>query len=103
MGPRQHPRGQGRRIAPGLEHRGSALSGELVRQLYPANEAAQKRWWIAKLDWLDHGKIEKLVAALGKLANSSTNPELAKTIRIEAEYFEGNQERMRYPTFRQKN
>jgi len=76
---------------------------ELVRKLYPADEAAQKRWLIAKLDWLDNGKIEKLVAALRKLANSSTNPELAKTIRIEAEYFEGNQERMRYPTFRQKN
>ena len=72
-----------------------SISGNWSAQLYPADEAAQKRWWIAKLDWLDHGKIEKLVAAL-KLANSSTNPELAKTIRIEAEYFEGNQERMRY-------
>jgi len=76
---------------------------ELARKLFPADEAAQKRWLIPKLHWLDNGKIEKLVAALRKLANLITNPELVKTVRIEAEYFEGNQDRMRYPEFRQKN
>jgi len=35
-------------------------------------------------------------------ANSSTNLELAKAIGIETSYFEGNQDRMRYPEFRQK-
>ena len=30
----------------------------------------------------------------------STNPELAEKIRIEADYFEKNAERMRYPEFR---
>ena len=30
----------------------------------------------------------------------SANPELAEKIRIEADYFEKNAERMRYPTFR---
>lgn len=76
---------------------------ELARKLYPADEPAQKRWLIPELDLLDNGKIEKLVAALGKLANSNSNPELVKIIRIEAEYFEGNQDRMRYPEFRRKN
>jgi hypothetical protein len=61
----------------------------LARKLYSADEAAQKRWLMPKLGWLDNGKIEKLVAALCKLANSSPNHELVKTIRTEADYFEG--------------
>lgn len=76
---------------------------ELARKLYPADEAAQKRWLRRKLDWLDNGKIEKLVAALLKVANAHSNPDLGKTLRSEAEYFEGNRDRMRYPEFRRKN
>jgi hypothetical protein len=40
------------------------------------------------------------VRALRKLASSHTAPELAKATRIEAEYFDSNRERMRYPSFR---
>jgi hypothetical protein len=76
---------------------------DLARRLYPADEVAQKRWLRCKLDWLEKGKIEKLVTALRKLADSNSNPELAKIIRIEAEYFDGNRERMRYPEFRKQN
>ena len=47
---------------------------------------------------LDRGKIEKLVGALRSMA--SDNPEVAEKIRIEADYFERNAERMRYPKFR---
>jgi hypothetical protein len=75
---------------------------DLARKLYPADETAQKRRLIRQLDWLENGQIEKLVGALRKRANSSTNLELAKAIRIEADYFEGNKDRMRYPAFRQK-
>ena len=75
---------------------------DLARKLYPADETAQKRRLIRQLDWLENGKIEKLVGALRTRANSSTNRELAKAIRIEADYFEGNKDRMRYPAFRQK-
>ncbi len=75
---------------------------DLARKLYPADATAQKRRLIRQLDWLENGKIEKLVGALRKRANSSTNLELAKAIRIEADYFEGNKDRMRYPEFRQK-
>jgi hypothetical protein len=39
----------------------------------------------------------------GQLAETNTNAELVKAIRIEAEYFDGNRERMRYPEFRGKN
>lgn len=76
---------------------------ELARKLYPADEVAQKRWLMHKLDWLENGKIEKLVAALRKMAEATTIPEAAKVIATEAEYFDGNQDRMRYPEFRKKN
>jgi hypothetical protein len=75
----------------------------LARLLFPGNEAAQRRWIMGKLSWLENGKIEKLVGALRKLANSHTASELAKAIRIEAEYFDSNKERMRYPSFRKLN
>jgi hypothetical protein len=76
---------------------------DLARKLCPADEAAQKRWVRYKLEWLENGKIEKLAAALRKTADSVTNPELVKIINIEAEYFDSNRNRMRYPEFRQKN
>jgi hypothetical protein len=76
---------------------------DLARKLYPADEVAQKRWLMHKLDWLENGKIEKLVAALQRLADTNTNSELVKAMRIEAEYFDGNRDRMRYPEFREKN
>ena len=56
-----------------------------------------------KLAWLENGNIEKLVAAFRKLADSNANPELAKTLHNEAEYFETNQDRRRYPEFRRQN
>jgi hypothetical protein len=75
----------------------------LARKLYPADEISQKRWLMHKLGWLENGQIEKLVTALRQLAETNTNAELVKAIRIEAEYFDGNRERMRYPEFRAKN
>jgi len=75
---------------------------DIARKLYPADEVAQKRWLLRKLDWLQHGQIEKLVAALRKLADATTNPEVVKTLTNEAEYFDANRDRMRYPEFRNK-
>ena len=50
---------------------------------------------------LDKGKIEKL---LGRLRSIDTDsPELAERIRIEADYFEKNAERMPYPEFRRQH
>jgi hypothetical protein len=50
---------------------------------------------------LDEGKIENLVASLRSIVSS--NPELSEKIRIEADYFEKNTERMRYPEFRRQH
>src|SRR5438094_77634 len=50
---------------------------------------------------LDRGKIEKLVGALRSIV--ATNPEVVEKIRTEADYFERNAERMRYPKFRRQH
>jgi hypothetical protein len=50
---------------------------------------------------LDKGKIKKLVLSLRSL--QSANPEVMDKIRIEADYFETNAERMRYPKFRRQH
>jgi hypothetical protein len=71
---------------------------DLARQLFPSDEKQRKRWAKKMLDRLDSGRIESLVAQLQ--AEPPPQPELQKTLRIEAEYFQRNQNRMRYPRFR---
>jgi hypothetical protein len=75
---------------------------ELVRSLYPQDEGQRKAWMKAhQKRLLDKGKIEKLVAALRSIAPS--NPEVTNQLRTEADYFESNAERMRYPQFRRQH
>jgi hypothetical protein len=75
---------------------------ELARKLYPNDEVKQKAWIkVHQRRLLDKGKIEKLVGALR--ATDTPNLELAEKIRIEADYFERNAERMRYPKFRRQH
>jgi len=72
---------------------------EVARQLYPHDEGKQKAWMkIHQKRLLDRGKIAKLVAALRSI--ESDHPEVMEKIRTEADYFERNAERMRYPKFR---
>jgi hypothetical protein len=72
---------------------------EVARKLYPNDGGKQKAWMkIHQKRLLDRGKIEKLVAALCSI--ESDNSEVAEKIRTEADYFERNAERMRYPKFR---
>jgi hypothetical protein len=75
---------------------------EVARRLYPADEVNQKTWMkLHQKRLLDKGKIEKLVLALRSI--DSDNPEVAEKIRTEADYFEKNAERMRYPEFRRQH
>jgi hypothetical protein len=75
---------------------------EVARALYPNAAAQQKAWMkVHQKRLLDKGKIEKLVTALRSLRH--TNIEVVEKIRIEAEYFEKNAERMRYPKFRRQH
>jgi hypothetical protein len=74
---------------------------DLVRKLYPNDEAQQKRWIRVQQNRLDKGKIEKLVLALRSI--ETANLELAEKLRTETEYFQTNAERMRYPKFRKQH
>ena len=75
---------------------------ELVRKLHPNDDINQKAWIkIHQRRLLDKGKIEKLVVSLRSI--DSGNPEVADKIRTEADYFERNADRMRYPKFRREH
>jgi hypothetical protein len=71
---------------------------DLARLLYSGDDAHQRQWILRHQPKLDEGKIEKLVRFLRSLHPSS--PEVAEKIRQQADYFEKNAERMRYPQFR---
>jgi len=75
---------------------------EVARALYPNDPVSQKAWMkVHQKRLLDKGKIEKLVTTLRSLRH--TNPQVVEKIRTEAEYFEKNAERMRYPKFRRQH
>ena len=75
---------------------------ELARRLHRNDEAKQKAWMkIHQGRFLDKGKIEKLVSAIRSIA--TINPEVIEKIRLEADYFQRNAARMRYPKFRQQH
>jgi hypothetical protein len=73
---------------------------DLARQLYPGDDTRQRRWLMVKQDKLDNGKIEDLVATLR--ATRVGTAELTEKFRTEADYFQKNAERMRYPDFRRQ-
>ena len=75
---------------------------EVARHLYPHEDSRQKAWMkVHQKRLLDKGKIEKLVGALRCI--TTNDAQVAEKIRTEAEYFEGNAERMRYPKFRRQH
>ena len=75
---------------------------ELARLLFP-NDSKRRNQWIGlhQKRWLDKGKIAKLVASLRSL--QTTDCELAKKIRNDADYFATNAARMQYPKFRKQH
>jgi hypothetical protein len=74
---------------------------ELARALYPNEELKQKRWVMRHQAKLDSGEIEKLVRSFRAI--ETAHAELADKLRIEADYFERNAARMRYPEFRRQH
>jgi hypothetical protein len=71
---------------------------ELSAKLLPHDEKARKRWLAPRLERLENGKIEALVKLLRAVPPDSE--QLARIVHNEAEYFERNTARMRYPAFR---
>ena len=74
---------------------------ELAGKLFATDERQRKRWAARMQKLLDAGKIESLVKQLR--AHSAPSIDTGELLRIEAEYFERNRERMRYPRFRRQN
>ena len=71
---------------------------ELAAKLFPNEEQARKQWTAICLDLLDEGKIEALLKILGDLHPS--NEKVAEAVHNDADYFQRNAERMRYPQLR---
>jgi hypothetical protein len=77
---------------------------DLAAQFYPHDAATKRRWMVPMKDLLDHGRIELLVEWLREVSveQAGTQPGLAEEIGKQADYFETNTHRMRYPEFREK-
>ena len=71
---------------------------EISAKLFPLDDKTRKRFMARTLKQLEQGKIEALVKTLQHL--HPTNEELARLLRNEADYFQRNAKRMRYPAFR---
>ena len=71
---------------------------KLSRLLFPSDEAARRGWTTSVLDLLDNGEIESLVSVLRSLMTE--RPGLTEKLDTEADYFERNADKMRYPQFR---
>ena len=71
---------------------------DLSARLFASDQQARKSWMARTLKQLDQGKIEAVVKSLHEIR--SPNTELAKLVTNEADYFERNIDRMRYPAFR---
>ena len=71
---------------------------DLSKLLFPDDAAARQSWLIQQQDLLDDGQIESLVTALRLLIPE--HPKLEDQLGTEADYFQTNAERMRYPKFR---
>ena len=74
---------------------------DLVRVLHPNDRPQQNRWIMIHQRNLDQGRIEDLVQSLRSI--ESSNATVAESIRVEANYFEKNADRMRYAQFRQQH
>ena len=73
---------------------------ELSAKLFPNDERSRKRWTARLLDKLERGKIGALVKTLRAFPPPSED--LAHLLSNDADYFERNAERMRYPSFREQ-
>jgi len=69
-------------------------------KLFPSDEKQRKSWAKKLIKQLDRGPVETIVAQLR--AFPTRKPELRDILHTEADYFERNRERMRYPKFRKQ-
>lgn len=73
---------------------------DVAAKLFPGVEKLRKSWAKKLIKKLNRGRIETVVTELRGFP--TRKPELRDILRIEADYFERNRERMRYPKFRKQ-
>jgi hypothetical protein len=73
---------------------------DLAAKLFAGDEKPRKRWAKKLIQKLNRGRTASLVAELRSFP--TRKPELRDALRIEADYFERNAQRMRYPKFRKQ-
>jgi hypothetical protein len=72
----------------------------VAAKLFPADEKLRKSWAKKLIKKLNRGRIEAVVTELRRFPTRKT--EWRDILRIEADYFERNRERMRYPKYRKQ-
>jgi uncharacterized protein UPF0236 len=82
-----------------LYHAREHLS-DLSKVLYGPQSPKTKDWAKTRIDELDAGSIEAVLAAMGRLRPTAENAQ--DELRKATEYFKTNAERMRYEQFRQQ-
>ena len=72
----------------------------LAAKLFPSDEKQRKRWAKKLIQKLNRGRVESVVSELRSFP--TRNALLRGELRIQADYFERNRNRMRYPKFRKQ-
>ena len=82
----------------------ASICGIWRAKLHPQRRGVQTERWmkVHQKRLLDNGKIEKLVVAL-RAHRPRTDMKWRRRFDTEADYFESNAERMRYPKFRRQH
>jgi hypothetical protein len=73
---------------------------DIAAKLFPSDQKQRKRWATKLIRKLNRGRIENLVSELRSFP--TRKPEVRDDLRIQADYFERNKDRMRYPKFRKQ-
>jgi hypothetical protein len=74
---------------------------EIAGKLFPSDQKLRNSWAKKRIQKLNRGRIGGVVNDLR--AFPTRQPDLRNALRAEADYFERNQHRMRYPKFRQQS
>jgi hypothetical protein len=73
---------------------------DMATRLFPSDEKQRKRWAKKLIQKLNRGRVESVVSELRSFP--TRKPDLRDALRIQADYFERNCNRMRYPKFRKQ-
>lgn len=73
---------------------------DIAAKLFPSDDKQRNSWAKKLIKKLNRGRVEAVVADLRNFP--TRKPELRDAVRIEADYFEKNRNRMRYPIFRKQ-